>query len=253
MKILSVFVLVLTCGLVPCQADTTPTQTWNVVAMCDPTLNPIAPFCGLPAKIEAVFTTQLRTGEFFDPEDTDFFEGTNAVVTNITGTFDGLPITFSPPAEGETLTGWLADNGFPEGVGFAAGGIRFDLSFEDGNIFLSCFSTMPCGITPIGTLFPMETMDWSAVQNVPESSLILDASHWIVVIGTIALGADELAEIGEELGAAGARPAWAAFSQYTKHSSRNKLFQVLDRHNRPVALALPLPRSRQSPIAASSA
>ena len=190
MKILSVFVLVLTCGLVPCQADTTPTQTWNVVAMCDPTLNPIAPFCGLPAKIEAVFTTQLRTGEFFDPEDTDFFEGTNAVVTNITGTFDGLPITFSPPAEGETLTGWLADNGFPEGVGFAAGGIRFDLSFEDGNIFLSCFSTMPCGITPIGTLFPMETMDWSAVQNVPESSLF-----WMLLTGLSLLGLSRWAQM----------------------------------------------------------
>ena len=190
MKTFSLFVLVLTFGLVPCQADTTPTQTWNVVAMCDPTLNPIAPFCGLPATINAVFTTQLQTGLFFDPEDTDFFEGTNAVVTNIAGTFDGLPMTLVPGGESEPFTGWLDDSGLPEGVDFVAGGIRFDLSFEGGNVFLSCFSTMPCGITPIGTLFPMETMDWSAVQNVPESSLF-----WMLLTGLSLLGLSRWAQM----------------------------------------------------------
>ena len=98
MKIFSVFVLVLTAGLVPCQADTTPTQTWNVTAMCDPNLNPGFPFCSVPAKINAVFTTQIETGTFWDPADGEFFEPPQGepVVTNITGTFDGMPMTLVP-------------------------------------------------------------------------------------------------------------------------------------------------------------
>ena len=105
MKIFSVFVLVLTCGLVPCQADTTPAQTWNVTAKCGTSHDPNFSFpCSDPANINAVFTTQLATGEFFDFTDVEFFEGTNAVVTNITGTFDGLPMTLLP-AGGNLLLG----------------------------------------------------------------------------------------------------------------------------------------------------
>lgn len=194
MKILlTVFALLLTIGLVPCRADTTPTQTWDVVAKCDPTADSFLPpqfeFCSVPAKISAVFTTQLRTGEFFDPEDTDFFFGTNAVVTNITGTFDGLAITFSPPGPTETLTGWLAD-GFPLGVGFGAGGISYGLTFLGGNTFLECFGpATACGsfaITPLSSV-PIEPLDWSAVENVPEplafcmlltALLLLGLSRW---------------------------------------------------------------------------
>ena len=189
MKIFSVFVLILTCGLVPCRADTT--ETWNVAAMCDPNLSPSFPLCSVPAKINAVFTTQMQTGVFFDPVDAEFFEGTNAVVTNITGTLDGLPMTLVPDSGNP---GWLDDNGDPNVVDFVAGGVEFNLSRllspDVGvKVFLSCpFINTPCGITPTpGTFFPMETLDWSAVRNVPESSvfsmlltglLLLGLSFW---------------------------------------------------------------------------
>jgi hypothetical protein len=189
MKIFSVLVLILTCGLVPCRADTT--ETWNVAAMCDPNLSPFFPFCSVPAKINAVFTTQMQTGLFFDPEDAFFFEGTEAVVTNITGTLDGLPMTLEVPGGESPFVGWLDDNGRPAGVAFVAGGLKFDLSLLSAplqDVFLSCAATTPCGIAPTpGTFRPMETLDWSAVRNVPESSvfsmlltglLLLGLSRW---------------------------------------------------------------------------
>lgn len=186
MKIFAVLALLLMFGLVPAQADTTPTQTWNVVAMCDPNIDPqFFPFCGVPAKISAVFTTEPRTGLFFDPGDAFFFESTDVpIVTNITGTLDGQPMTLLPGGDAEPFTGWLS-NGFPEGVAFVAGGFEYDLSTfgAPGGVFLSCLTIAPCGITPTTFIPAKETLDWSAVENVPEPSLF-----WMLLSGLLLLG-----------------------------------------------------------------
>ncbi len=177
MKIFSVFVLVLTCGLVPCQADTTPTQTWNVTATCDPDIDfPFTTVCTVPANIKAVFTTQIETGTFWDPVDGEFFEPPEGepVVTNITGTFDGLPMT-EVPGSGP-FVGYLGPA--PVDIAFVAGGIEYELSREvPSDIFLDSANVH-------------ETLAFSAVENVPEPR-----GFWMLLTGLFLLGLSRWAQM----------------------------------------------------------
>ena len=59
MKVFAVFVLVLA-GLIPCYAD-----TWDVQASCYQ-MNQYSPPCFDPAIIDAVLTTTLETGTFYN-------------------------------------------------------------------------------------------------------------------------------------------------------------------------------------------
>jgi hypothetical protein len=176
-KIFSVFVLVLTCGLVPCQADTTPTQTWNVVAMCDGDIDfPFTTVCTVPANINAVFTTRIETGTFWDPVDEEFFvppEG-EPVVTNIAGTFDGLPMTLVPHSE--PFQGYLGPS--PANIDFVAGGIEYELSREVPNdIFLDSTNVH-------------ETLAFSAVENVPEPR-----AFWLLLTALLMLALSRWAQM----------------------------------------------------------
>ena len=159
MKVFAVLVLFLA-GLVPCHADTT--QTWNISATCQEIIS----FPCFAQSLNAVFTTQMETGAF---ESTDFFfvfTGTEPVVTGMTGTLDGMPITFVPT---DLPFGWL-EGGLPEGINFMAGGMEYG-AVSDIDTVLFSSSTHP------GTY---EFMNWSAIgpNAVPEPALF-----WMLLAG----------------------------------------------------------------------
>jgi hypothetical protein len=119
-KIFAVSVLVLA-GVVPAHADTT-VQTWQVTAECEDISTSY--FCDDPANISAVFTTELEPGTFFDGASQETFTGLAPVLMNIVGTYDGLPISFTPPPTGlsdYSGFGWM-DPIYPNNVCFGAGG-----------------------------------------------------------------------------------------------------------------------------------
>jgi hypothetical protein len=162
MKVFAVLMLVLA-GLVPVHAD-----SWEITASCDLTAAVFVP-CTDPAKINAVFTTQLETGMFLwtDGESNVLRFGTHPVVTNISGTFDGLAMTLVPVPTWD----WLNYSfGNPEAVTFTAGGIEYSLSIP--------------GFEP--QIFPLsEFLTWSAIDPVsaPEpGALALLASGLLTLI-----------------------------------------------------------------------
>ena len=151
MKLFAAFMLVLA-GLVPTRADTT-TQTWTVTASCfsgNPT-------CIYPAKTDAVFTTQLETGTFFEVTNAggQFFTATEPVVTNITGTFDGMAMSLVPTAE--PFQPWITP-GDPEHVSLMAGGIEYIFDTDINLIDVAVANNQAATI---------EFLNWGIVQNVP--------------------------------------------------------------------------------------
>ena len=116
MKVFALFVLVLSAQLVPTHADTF--QTWQVMAECEDISTYYT--CDDPANISAVFTTELEPGTFYDGASPGSVTGTAAVVMNIVGTYDGLPISFTPPPTGlsdYSNFGWM-DPIYPNDVCF---------------------------------------------------------------------------------------------------------------------------------------
>jgi hypothetical protein len=157
-KVFAVFVLFLAC-LVPCYADTT--QTWTVSASCSHTSSSFT--CPDPDTISATFTTQLETGTFELSDEPIFITGTVPVITNISGTFDGLPMALiSVPGSDWLLTGCDAITCIaePEDVFFSAGANTY-LLFYAGDAMLQ---TVPFN----GNI---DALTWSAVDPVPEPSL----------------------------------------------------------------------------------
>jgi hypothetical protein len=160
----ALFVLVLA-GLVPTHAD-----TWNVTASCNAQIPFFPPLgCANPANINAVFTTQPEFGNFFDISFGVELTGvTEPVVTNITGTFDGITMTLVPVPQLD----WLA-GGTPEDVAFMAGGVEYTL-WWDGFYF-------------IGTLpqpdINKETLNWNAVESVPEPPLFWMLCNALSLLG----------------------------------------------------------------------
>lgn len=154
MKVFAVLVLFLAC-LVPAQAD-----TWDVAASCQ------VP-CASPANINAVFTTQLETGNFFDISFGLVLTGyTEPVVTNISGTFDGLAMTLVPIPELD----WM-NRSTPEDVSFMAGGVEYTL-WWDGSYFIGSLPNPD---------FNEETLNWSAIDPiapVPEPPML-----WMLLAG----------------------------------------------------------------------
>ena len=152
------------------------TQTWDVTASCNPQSYQQLPACATPANINAVFTTTLESGTFYSETGGFTFTGTAYVVTNITGTFNGLQmaggVTGTP---GES--NWMQDGDLPQDVTFTAGGNEYDL-FYDG---LFTLATVP------GPPFSSdwEYLNWSAVDpvGVPEPNIAL-----LAIIGIMGLG-----------------------------------------------------------------
>ena len=159
MKAFAVFVLVFA-SLVPTYADTTQTQTWNVTAVCQ---EGIPSFPCFAQSLTAVFTTQLETGTFVSTDNLGVFTGTEPVVIGMTGTLDGVPLTFVPQGPPFGPFGWL-DNGAPEGIGFMAGGVGYGAVSDIDTVIFSS-SANPPGV--------YEFMNWSAVEVVPEPSALL--------------------------------------------------------------------------------
>ena len=187
MKIFAVFVLVLT-GLVPTHADTTQTQTWNVAASCQLGDSAAGFPCVEPSVINAVFTTQMETGLFAltsDPTIRCIDPCPAPVVTDISGTFDGLPMTLI--GESGSPFNWLLVScnptpttcgAIPEGVSFIAGGNQY-LLWYDGSVFLTNQSP-----------FSIEVMNWSAVESVPEPPLF-----WLLLTALSFLGLSRWAQL----------------------------------------------------------
>jgi hypothetical protein len=154
-KVFAVFVLVLA-GLVPTHADTT--QKWALTSGCNPEFNPDG--CFDTAQIRAVLTTTMENGTFTESNGDVTFTGVAPVVTNIVGTFDGMPMTLiSTPGEAGN---WLLGN-LPQDVTFMAGGIEYDI-FWDSDIFLVQI--------PSGPQLNQEVIGWNAVP-VPEPNTLL--------------------------------------------------------------------------------
>src|ERR1700722_9854146 len=110
-------VLALLAFSLPAFADT---QRWDVMASCDLVLS--TPLAGcLPGDINAVFTTQLEFGTFFRFKDASFFTGFEPVITNISGTFDGMSITLG--------SGYFLDS-TPESIAFTAGGNGYSIILD---------------------------------------------------------------------------------------------------------------------------
>jgi hypothetical protein len=171
-KVFAVFVLVLSAGLVPAEADTTQTQTWDVTASCIPNSVLGIP-CFAPGDINATFTTQLATGTFVDAGNGCFcqFTGTVEVITAISGTLDGEAMSLVPFAGGD----WLLD-GFPEGeVLFDAGGIEYRINFDQG--------------VRLTTTNDFEFLRWSAVE-VPEPAIF-----WMLFTPLLLLGLSRWAQM----------------------------------------------------------
>ena len=166
MKVFALFVLVLG-GLVPCYADTTQTQTWNIQTSCNPQFYQQVPPCQTPANINAVFTTTLESGTFYSETGDFTYTGTAYVVTNITGTFDGLPMTggvTGPPGR----SNWMEAGDLPQDVTFTAGGNEYDL-FYDGLFTLAAVPGPPFSSD-------WEYLNWNAIgptAPVPEPSTLL--------------------------------------------------------------------------------
>jgi len=155
-KVFSVFVLFLA-GLAPTHADTT--QTWDVTASCQANVS----YPCFASSLNAVFTTELETGTFESTDNFNVFTGTEPVVIGISGTLDGMPMTFLPPSN--PLFGWI-EFGLPEGVCFAAGGSRYCALSDIDTVLL----------TPSANDNAYEFMNWSALgplSPVPEPSTIL--------------------------------------------------------------------------------
>ena len=137
-------------------ADTT-TQTWDVTASCYQQ-NQFSPPCFDPANINAVLTTTMESGTFYNSVQDVTFTGTEPVITGFSGTFDGQPIA--------SVGGWLL-NGYPVGgIGIEVGGVDYSL-WWDGIFFLE----------PQGSLNP-EYLNWTAVDPAPEPPLF-----WMLLIG----------------------------------------------------------------------
>ena len=168
MKVFAVFVLVLA-GLIPCYAD-----TWDVQASCNPQYYQQTPVCATPAVINAVFTTTLETGYFYDPANDESYYGQASVVTGIAGTFDGAAMQLVPG------NGWMQTD-LPEDVAFTEGGNEWVLFF-DGYFYLQ----------PIPWVAPwtqVEYLNWSAV-DVPEPPLF-----WLLLTALSFLGLSRWAQL----------------------------------------------------------
>jgi hypothetical protein len=158
------------------QADT---QTWNVVASCDPQFTTGFPACGYSATINAVMVTTPETGTFYNAiEDLDF-TGTEPVVTSISGTFNGLPMTLVA-----NPTGWWLGS-TPEGVAFIAGGIEY-VTWWDGSVF----------IQPVGNSLETEYLDWSAVDPVGISESPMLPMALTGVVGVLWLKRRKMRQMG---------------------------------------------------------
>jgi hypothetical protein len=169
-KVFTFFVLVLA-YVVSTPADTT--QTWVVTATCiDESAEGIP--CTLPGNISAVFTTQLETGTFIDSEEGENhpFTGTEAVVTNISGTLDGQAMSLVPFPEND----WIQQDGTPEDILFDAGGQQYSLHFDNG-VRLSTFDDF-------------ELLEWSAVATVPEPAIF-----WMLSTALLLLGLSRWAQV----------------------------------------------------------
>jgi hypothetical protein len=144
-----VAVLALLVFSLPAFADT---QGWDVMASCDLDLS-THQFngCTTPSIINAVFTTQLEFGTFFHLKDASEITGFEPVVTNISGTFDGMAMTLS--------SGYFLDSTL-ESVAFTAGGTEYSI-VHDSFYFLD---SAPGG---------MEFLDLSAVLVPEPSSAVL--------------------------------------------------------------------------------
>jgi hypothetical protein len=148
--------------LYACQAQA-DTQTWNVTASCQLGDSVQGFPCAAPSVISAVFTTQLETKLFEDTSNLFPFTGTEPVVVDISGTFDGMSMTLIPPPGGG---GWICAGcgNIPEGIEFTAGGNPYSL-WWDGYTFL----------TLSGSPTTVEVMNWRAVDpmSIPEPSELI--------------------------------------------------------------------------------
>jgi hypothetical protein len=116
--------------------------------------------CPDPVVINAVLTTQMETGSFFDTTTDMAFTGTEPVVTNVAGTLDGLSMSLIAAP----MFDWL-NGSQPEGICFAAGGTNYCLNTDFGNYYLTTNATGE-----------IEYLNWSAIDPaspVPEPSTIM--------------------------------------------------------------------------------
>jgi hypothetical protein len=171
-KVFATFVLVLA-GLVPTHADTT-TQTWAFNEICQGN-------CNTPANINAIATTQMEQGLFFEAETGDIFSGTEPVVTGISGTFDGLamslgivdPLGFLP---------WI-NNSAPEGIPFTAGSQAYVLTWDgDFKLFLpdgsfEILTDPPAAVPEPSTLFLLTALLLLALMRWAQMSLRKLSAH----------------------------------------------------------------------------
>jgi hypothetical protein len=153
-KVLTVLVLFLA-YFIPAQAD-----TWDVTASA--CTNDPPPDCVGPANLSAVFATIEETGTFEYPFTGGTIEGTFPVITSMSGTFNGEPISLGPLLQGANGAivnyPFTTAGGTPEDVTFSEGGDICELNFDNGEgVELSCFQ----GINTF--------VNWSAV-DVPEPS-----------------------------------------------------------------------------------
>lgn len=182
MKILAVLALFLA-YLCPAHAD-----TWVInasTAPCDisnPFFNPAQ--CSATANINAIFTTQQETGIFFfSVGAVQSILSTEPVVIGISGTFNGMPMSFvQPPSNPNGIEGWLFDGipqtgeADPQSIYFSAGGNQYELDWD---------GQLP---TIFGAPIPPTYLTWSAVDpsEVPEPMtlwlltvpLLLALSRW---------------------------------------------------------------------------
>jgi hypothetical protein len=161
-KVFALFVLVLSAGLVPTHADTAQTQTWQVTGECEDASTYYV--CETPSIPSAVVTTELEPGTFFDGTAQETFTGMAPVVMNMVGSFDGLPISFTPPPDPTAPgVGWM--DAYPEGLCFGAGNAGYCVNM----IFDDAFMAGPFA-------HQYEIMGWNAVEipnPVPEPATIL--------------------------------------------------------------------------------
>jgi hypothetical protein len=152
-KVFATFVLFLA-FLVPTHAD-----TFDVSASSIP-CNQVIP-CG-PATINAVFGATEEFGTFFLLAFDESIQATEPVVTGITGTFNGLPMSLvAPPSNPEGIVGWMFLD-LPQNVYFSAGGVTYILNW-DGNGPPEIFS--PSSL--------LAELNWSAPDSVAEPSTLL--------------------------------------------------------------------------------
>jgi hypothetical protein len=141
------------------QADTT--QTWNISTSCNPTFFIAPPPCQQAANINAVFTTTLESGTFYEEVSDQLFTGSAFVVTSISGTFDGLPMSLVVLPQVDWMNGEL-----PENIWFSAGGAEYALLYD------GLFTLAPASAVNQNT---WEYLNWNATDPaaVPEPSTLL--------------------------------------------------------------------------------